>query len=137
MTDSRAPVARSRSPAPGTGPRPPLPDVVMPGLTSALMQIYQTKDYRFINLLFLGDDDRDFVDLMHLIGRPELASDATASRKTQTPPHRRGFGFWDGRWREDDRWRHPSLARTARPATTRAKYRLTRVRSGGTKAGTR
>ncbi len=71
-------MAAQRHPArrnPGPVARPPLPDVVMPGLTSALMQIYQTSDYRFINLLFLGDDDRDFVDLMQLIDRPELAGD--------------------------------------------------------------
>ena len=71
-------MAAQRHPAkrnPGPVQRPPLPDIVMPGLTSALMQIYQTSDYRYINLLFLGDDDRDFVDLMQLIDRPELASD--------------------------------------------------------------
>ena len=71
MAAQRRPAQRQAGPV----QRPPLPDVVMPGLTSALMQIYQTKDYRYINLLFLGDDDRDFVDLMQLIGRPELASD--------------------------------------------------------------
>jgi len=41
----------------------------------ATMGIYQTADYRFINLLFLGDDDRDFIDFAHRIGRPELVSD--------------------------------------------------------------
>ncbi|MGE3692521.1 MAG: CaiB/BaiF CoA transferase family protein [Novosphingobium sp.] len=55
--------------------RPPPPAGVPADMVSALRQIYQTKDLRFINLLFLGDDDRDFVDLMQLIDRPELASD--------------------------------------------------------------
>ncbi|MBU6267429.1 MAG: CoA transferase [Sphingomonadales bacterium] len=41
----------------------------------ATMQIYQTADFRFINLLFLGDDDRDFIDLAHRIGLPELVTD--------------------------------------------------------------
>jgi len=41
----------------------------------ATMQIYQTADHRFVNLLFLGDDDRDFIDLCHRIGRPELVTD--------------------------------------------------------------
>lgn len=41
----------------------------------ATMQIYQTADFRFINLLFLGDDDRDFIDLAHRIGMPELVTD--------------------------------------------------------------
>ena len=44
-------------------------------MISALRQIYQTKDYRFINLLFLGDDDRDFLDLTERMGLPEMASD--------------------------------------------------------------
>ena len=55
--------------------RPPPPAGVPANMVSALRQLYQTSDFRFINLLFLGDDDRDFVDLMQLIGRPELASD--------------------------------------------------------------
>jgi len=42
----------------------------------ATMQLYQTADYRFINLLFLGDDDRDFIDLCHRIGRAELVTDS-------------------------------------------------------------
>lgn len=41
----------------------------------ATMQIYQTGDSRFVNLLFLGDDDRDFIDLAHRIDRPEWVSD--------------------------------------------------------------
>ena len=55
--------------------RPPPPAGVPADMVSALRQLYQTSDFRFINLLFLGDDDRDFVDLMELIGRPELVSD--------------------------------------------------------------
>jgi crotonobetainyl-CoA:carnitine CoA-transferase CaiB-like acyl-CoA transferase len=41
----------------------------------ATLQIYQTQDYRFINLLFLGDDDRDFVDFCERVGRAELGTD--------------------------------------------------------------
>src|SRR5262249_38512100 len=37
--------------------------------------IYQTSDYRFLNLLFLGDDDRDYADLCKHLGRPELGVD--------------------------------------------------------------
>ena len=55
--------------------RPPPPEGVPADMVSALRQLYQTSDFRFINLLFLGDDDRDFVDLMQLLGRPDLASD--------------------------------------------------------------
>ena len=42
----------------------------------ATMSPYQTKDHRFIKLLFLGDDDRDFADLCHRIGRRDLLEDA-------------------------------------------------------------
>ncbi len=42
---------------------------------SATMAIYQTKDNRFLNLLFLGDADRDYADICGLLGRPELADD--------------------------------------------------------------
>lgn len=59
----------------GPATRPPPPPGVPPGMISALRSIYQTADYRFINLLFLGDDDRDYIDLCQRIGRPELASD--------------------------------------------------------------
>jgi crotonobetainyl-CoA:carnitine CoA-transferase CaiB-like acyl-CoA transferase len=41
----------------------------------ATMAIYQTSDNRFLNLLFLGDDDRDYADLCKHVGRPELATD--------------------------------------------------------------
>lgn len=71
-------MAAQRHPAqrnPGPAKRPPPPEGAPPGMISALRQIYQTKDFRFINLLFLGDDDRDFIDLMHRIDRPDLASD--------------------------------------------------------------
>ncbi len=43
---------------------------------TATMSLYQTKDYRFLGLCFLGDADRDFVDLCQHLERPELASDA-------------------------------------------------------------
>lgn len=62
-----------RPPAPAK--RPPLPEGVSANLMSALRSIYQTKDYRFLNLLFLNDDTRDFVDLCQRIDRPELADD--------------------------------------------------------------
>jgi crotonobetainyl-CoA:carnitine CoA-transferase CaiB-like acyl-CoA transferase len=44
-------------------------------MSSATMSLYQTKDNRFLNLLFLGDADRDYVDLCQHIDRPELATD--------------------------------------------------------------
>ena len=71
-------MAAQRNPAkrtPGPVKRPPPPEGAPPGMISALRQIYQTQDYRFINLLFLGDDDRDFLDLMQRIGKPDMASD--------------------------------------------------------------
>lgn len=71
MASQHKPVDRKFGPA----KRPPPPAGVPADMVSALRQIYQTKDWRFINLLFLGDDDRDFTDLVGLIGRPELASD--------------------------------------------------------------
>ena len=55
--------------------RPPPPPGVPADMVSATHGIYQTSDYRFINLLFLGDDDRDFIDLCERIDRPELAAD--------------------------------------------------------------
>jgi crotonobetainyl-CoA:carnitine CoA-transferase CaiB-like acyl-CoA transferase len=70
-------MATQRTPAPRTF-RPAerkLPPGTPAAFIGATRSIYQTKDYRFINLLFLGDDDRDFVDLCRRIGRPELASD--------------------------------------------------------------
>jgi crotonobetainyl-CoA:carnitine CoA-transferase CaiB-like acyl-CoA transferase len=44
-------------------------------LFPATMTAYQTADNRFLNLLFLGDSDRDFADLAHHIGQPELGTD--------------------------------------------------------------
>jgi crotonobetainyl-CoA:carnitine CoA-transferase CaiB-like acyl-CoA transferase len=46
-----------------------------PGVSRALMSTYQTKDYRFLSLCFLGDSDRDYVDLCEHLGLPDLASD--------------------------------------------------------------
>lgn len=60
---------------PGPAKRPPPPPGAPAGLISAVRTIYQTKDYRFINLLFLTDDDRDFADLCQRIGRAELITD--------------------------------------------------------------
>lgn len=59
--------------------RPPPPTEEAAKLMTATRSIYQTKDYRFLNLLFLGDDDRDFTDLCERIGRPELIFDARFS----------------------------------------------------------
>jgi crotonobetainyl-CoA:carnitine CoA-transferase CaiB-like acyl-CoA transferase len=68
-------------PRPGPG--------ALPGLAAATMYLYQTQDYRFINLLFLGDDDRDFADLCRLLDRPELAADPrfvhAPQRQANTP----------------------------------------------------
>ena len=47
-----------------------------PGVSRALMSTYQTKDYRFLSLCFLGDADSDFVDLCTRLERPDLANDA-------------------------------------------------------------
>jgi crotonobetainyl-CoA:carnitine CoA-transferase CaiB-like acyl-CoA transferase len=57
-----------------------LPKGAPPGMITATRSIYQTKDGRFLNLLFLGDDDRDFADLAQRIGRPELAEDPRFAR---------------------------------------------------------
>jgi crotonobetainyl-CoA:carnitine CoA-transferase CaiB-like acyl-CoA transferase len=54
---------------------------------SALISIYQTSDYRFIYLLFLTNDDRDYVDLCQRIGRPELASDPRFAQARQRSAH--------------------------------------------------
>jgi crotonobetainyl-CoA:carnitine CoA-transferase CaiB-like acyl-CoA transferase len=63
-------------------PRSATPIGAMGGATMAM---YQTQDCRFIYLLFLGNDDRDYVDLCEHIGRPELATDprfAEAANRT-------------------------------------------------------
>jgi crotonobetainyl-CoA:carnitine CoA-transferase CaiB-like acyl-CoA transferase len=52
-----------------------LPPGAPPGMITAVRSLYQTRDNRFLNLLFLGDDDRDFTDLCQRIDRPELAQD--------------------------------------------------------------
>jgi len=62
-------------PEPHKVERPPIPKNVPPGMISALRSIYQTGDFRFLYLLFLGDDNRDYADLCQRIDRPELASD--------------------------------------------------------------
>jgi crotonobetainyl-CoA:carnitine CoA-transferase CaiB-like acyl-CoA transferase len=46
-----------------------------PGVSRALMSTYQTKDYRFLSLCFLGDADRDYSDLVQHLERPKLADD--------------------------------------------------------------
>jgi crotonobetainyl-CoA:carnitine CoA-transferase CaiB-like acyl-CoA transferase len=44
-------------------------------LGSPAMKTYRTADGRFLNLLFLGDADRDWIDLCEHLGRPDLATD--------------------------------------------------------------
>jgi crotonobetainyl-CoA:carnitine CoA-transferase CaiB-like acyl-CoA transferase len=51
------------------------PPDVRPQFRTATICHYQTKDFRFIYLMFLGDDDRDFVDLCRRLDRPQLATD--------------------------------------------------------------
>jgi crotonobetainyl-CoA:carnitine CoA-transferase CaiB-like acyl-CoA transferase len=53
-------------------PGPPPPGRAMSPATAAS---YLLKDGRFLNLLFLGDADADFVDLCEHVGRPELSGD--------------------------------------------------------------
>jgi len=48
-------------------------------LMPANMNTYQTSDHRFLYLLFLGDDDRDWRDLCAHLGRPDLATDTRFS----------------------------------------------------------
>jgi crotonobetainyl-CoA:carnitine CoA-transferase CaiB-like acyl-CoA transferase len=73
------PIQRDHKPA----KRPPPPPGAPPGLISAVRTVYQTRDYRFINLLFLTDDDRDFADLAQRIGREELAADPRFQHRTE------------------------------------------------------
>ena len=51
---------------PGSQPHPP---------PSPSRTTYRTEDGRFIVLLMLGDDDRDWADLCDHVGRPDLAGD--------------------------------------------------------------
>ncbi len=51
------------------------PEAPMTHLSSATMALYQTSDNRFVNFVFLGDDDRDFVDLCAHLDRDDLAAD--------------------------------------------------------------
>src|SRR6202035_1379026 len=59
-------------------PRATAPATPPPGgaMAPATMTAYQTRDNRFLHLLFLGDADRDFTDLCQHLGRPDLATDA-------------------------------------------------------------
>jgi crotonobetainyl-CoA:carnitine CoA-transferase CaiB-like acyl-CoA transferase len=65
----------AKRPEPRRIPRPPIPEDMPAGMISALRALYQTSDFRFLYLLFLGDDDRDWADLAQRIDRPELADD--------------------------------------------------------------
>lgn len=75
LAAQRSPHARTFGPA-----KRKIPPGAAPGMITATRTIYQTKDYRFLNLLFLGDDDRDFHDLCQRIDRPELAKDSRFAR---------------------------------------------------------
>ncbi|MCB2048604.1 MAG: CoA transferase [Novosphingobium sp.] len=68
-------LAHGHRPAPKRAERPPMPEGVPSNFVSALISLYQTSDNRFIYLLFLTNDDRDFLDFCQRIDRPELASD--------------------------------------------------------------
>ena len=70
LAAQRAPAQRTHVPA-----KRKLPPGAPPGMITATRSIYQTGDGRFLNLLFLGDDDRDFADLCQRVARPELATD--------------------------------------------------------------
>jgi crotonobetainyl-CoA:carnitine CoA-transferase CaiB-like acyl-CoA transferase len=73
------PIPREHKPAQRPAPPPGAP----PGLISAVRTVYQTRDHRFINVLFLTDDDRDFADLAQRLGRPELAEDARFQHRAE------------------------------------------------------
>jgi crotonobetainyl-CoA:carnitine CoA-transferase CaiB-like acyl-CoA transferase len=77
-----APAQRALGPA----KRPPPPPGAGPFL-SAVRTIYQTSDFRFIYLLFLTDDDRDFADLCQRMGREDLAADARFTKSRDRQAH--------------------------------------------------
>lgn len=77
-----APAERKLRPA----KRPPPPPGAGPFL-SAVRTVYQTKDYRFIYLLFLTDDDRDFADLCQRLGREDLVTDERFTRSRDRVAH--------------------------------------------------
>lgn len=76
-----------RRPEPRKVERPPIPKDLPAGMLSALRQIYQTSDFRFIYLLFLSDDDRDFADLAERIGQPGLATDPRFADRSARANH--------------------------------------------------
>ncbi|MCB2063449.1 MAG: CoA transferase, partial [Novosphingobium sp.] len=87
---------KTRKPPTSAAQRPALPDNVPSELASATLAIYQTSDFRFIYLLFLTNDDRDFADLCQRAGRPELAEDARfATRKERTAHSRELMAIFD------------------------------------------
>jgi len=69
--------------------RPPVPDDVPSQFVSALISLYQTSDNRFIYILFLTNDDRDYADLCEKIGRPDLASDPRFAGTRERSDHAR------------------------------------------------
>jgi crotonobetainyl-CoA:carnitine CoA-transferase CaiB-like acyl-CoA transferase len=56
---------------------------------AATQAMYQTKDYRFLNVMFLGDDDRDYADLCTRMDRPELGTDARFATSAARQANRR------------------------------------------------
>ena len=70
MAAQTNPRQRTFAPAPRK-----FPPNVQPQFLGATICHYQTKDSRFIYLVFMGDDNRDFTDLCQRLGRPELAAD--------------------------------------------------------------
>jgi crotonobetainyl-CoA:carnitine CoA-transferase CaiB-like acyl-CoA transferase len=60
-----------------------------PGTTGpATMTWYQTSDFRFLYLIFLGDDDRDFDDLCAHLELPEVARDERFAHAAERVEHR-------------------------------------------------
>jgi crotonobetainyl-CoA:carnitine CoA-transferase CaiB-like acyl-CoA transferase len=95
----------------GAPPRPSAPATPPPtrALGPAVMSTYQTKDNRFLNLLFLGDADRDYADLCEHLGRPDLATDERfAAAAARTANSRELMAIFDeifaartlGEWKE-------------------------------------
>ncbi|HEX5588152.1 MAG TPA: CoA transferase [Acidimicrobiia bacterium] len=79
------PMAAQAAPVAATGPvEPPAAREFAP----ANMTQYRTSDGRFLSLLFLGDADRDWVDLCEHLDRPDLATDARFASAAGRVEHR-------------------------------------------------